>query len=77
MTQDEVKAKLALKARAVANVLATEDGQTLLRAVKEEFLKEPRRLLGADPQETGYRIGAYDVVFFLEQLQKFHENGGK
>lgn len=77
MTQDEMKAALARKARAVANILSTPDGEEMLKAIEEEFLKEPRRLLGKDPQETGYRIGAADVVYYLKQLKQFHDNGGK
>ena len=68
--------RLAAKAAAVARVLNTEDGKALLDAIEQEFLLEPRRLIGANPQETAYRVGAFDVVRYLQQLQKFHQDGG-
>ena len=77
-TMDETKMALAMKARAVAAVLATPDGEALLAALESEFCGEPRRLIGATPQETAYRVGAFDAVHYLKQLQQYHlANGGK
>jgi len=74
---NEVKKKLSKKAAAVARVLATPDGQTLLAAVEEEFCsgKTGLSLIGPDPQHTAYRVGAYDVVLYLKQLQQYNQRG--
>jgi hypothetical protein len=70
--EDELKRRAA----AVANILASDDGRLLLEAIEQEFLGDGRRLLGKDPQETGYRVGAHDVVVYLRELEQFHKKGG-
>lgn len=72
----DAERELRAKAAAVGRVLNSADGLALLEAVEGEFLKEPRRLIGANPQETAYRVGAYDVVVYLRQLQKFSMKEG-
>lgn len=77
-TLEENRAVRAAKAAAVARVLDSPDGKALLQAIEDEFCGTPRRLLGATPQETGYRVGAFDVVAYLKELQQYHQkNGGK
>ena len=68
--------ELRRKAAAVANILRSDDGRLLLEAIEQEFLGDSRRLLGKDPQETGYRVGAHDVVVYLRELEKLHTKGG-
>jgi hypothetical protein len=74
LTQREEE--LQRRAAAVANVLKSPDGQLLLEAIEQEFLGEGRRLIGKDPQDTGYRVGAHDVVVYLRELEQFHKKGG-
>ena len=71
---EDVKKALSKKASSVARVLNTPDGQALLTAIEDEFCKGDTgvRLIGPDSQQTAYRVGAYDVVLYLKQLQKFH-----
>jgi hypothetical protein len=66
----KAKEKLRKKAGAVQRVLATDDGQTLLRALREEFLYSVRE---ESPHGSGYRVGTADVVGYLMQLNDFKE----
>lgn len=67
---------LKARAAAIANLLNSDDGKVLMQEVKAQFKLEPRRLIGKDAQETAYRVGAYDVVAYLEELQQYHTNQG-
>ena len=67
---------LKTKAAAVANLLNSDDGKILMDAVKRQFKLTPRLLIGDTPQETAYRVGAYDVVAYLEELQQYNTNQG-
>lgn len=72
----EVRLDLTARAAAVARVLNSADGKLLLEAVEREFMPAPKRLIGANPQETAYRVGAYDVVVYLKEMQAFSEKEG-
>ncbi len=76
MTLQEREDLLQRRAAAVSNVLKSDDGRLLLEAIEQEFLGDGRRLIGENPQMTGYRVGAHDVVVYLRELQKFHETKG-
>jgi hypothetical protein len=73
---EDVKANLVRKSLVVSQMLATPGGQALLEIIEAEFVtgKTGKSLLGADPQRTAYNIGAYDVVLYLQQLQRFNAN---
>jgi hypothetical protein len=75
-TPEDVEREMQRKAASVAEVLNSDAGKMLMEAVRAQFKLEPQRLIGKDPQETAYRVGAYDVVSYLEELQQYNTNKG-
>lgn len=71
---EEVKSDLRKKALVVKKLLSTPEGRALLEIIEAEFCagKTGAKLIGADPQQTAYRVGAYDVVLYLRQLAHYN-----
>lgn len=70
---EELKQRLFAKAVPVQRVLSTPDGQVLLNALREEF---GGSLLGETEQETAFKVGAFEVVRYLDMLAKYGERAG-
>lgn len=72
MDNDRVKAmreRLGKKAAVVQRVLATQDGQELMKMLREEFLY---RVNMSGPTEA-FRLGQCDVIAYLMQLNDHKE----
>jgi hypothetical protein len=68
--RDEVKGRLARKAATVQRVLATADGQEMMRILRKEFMSV---LDQASPHGPAYRVGTADVIGYLLGLNDFRE----
>ena len=69
--QADVKARLDRKAAVLQRVFSTPDGSEALGYLDEEFTKGV--MFSQDPLSTAYKLGARDVVIYLQQLVKFGE----
>jgi hypothetical protein len=65
---DKLKKDLEGKARAVQRVLLTEDGQVMMKALRDEFMFT---LAKESPHGPAYRVGTADVLAYLMQLNDF------
>lgn len=67
MISDEVKRKLMIKAGLVHKVFSSPDGKQVFEFLKEQF--DSGELFSPDnPNLTNYRLGARDVVVYIQQL---------
>lgn len=63
---DDVKARLQRKASVLKRVFAGPEGQEALEFLRQEFVEGP--LFDKDPLVTAHRLGARDMVVFIQQL---------
>ena len=69
--QADIKARLDRKAAVLQRVFSTPDGLEVLEYLDEEFTKGV--MFSQDPRDEAYKLGARDVVIYLQQLVKFGE----
>ena len=67
-TFEVVKARTMQREKAVRDVLLTQEGTALLRALEELFYDCD--LLGATPQETAFKLGQREVVVYLRAARE-------
>jgi hypothetical protein len=74
MTREQAVAtareKLKRKTAVVKRVLATADGQEMMKYLRDEFLYA---LPKESPHGPGYRVGTADVIAYLMQMNDFRE----
>jgi hypothetical protein len=74
MTREQAVAtareKLKRKTAVVKRVLATADGQEMMKYLRDEFLYV---LPKESPHGPGYRVGTADVIAYLMQMNDFRE----
>jgi hypothetical protein len=66
----KAREKLKRKASVVQRVLATADGQEMMKFLRDEFLYA---LPKESPHGPGYRVGTADVIAYLMQMNDFKE----
>lgn len=68
---DEYLNDLAERFLAVKYMLASENGKILMDLLENECC--PTKLIGADPQQTAYKVGKRDVYMYLKEIQNASE----
>ncbi len=66
------RAQLEEKARIIQRLAQTEHGQAFMELLEETF--QSGSMMGKDPQETAYNVGQYELVSYLQSLQKVGAN---
>jgi hypothetical protein len=66
----KAREKLKRKTAVVQRVLATADGQEMMKYLRDEFLYA---LPKESPHGPGYRVGTADVIAYLMQMNDFRE----
>ena len=69
--QADIKERLERKAAVLQRVFSTPDGAEALDYPDEEFTRGA--LFSQDPLSTAYKLGARDVVIYLQQLTRFEK----
>ena len=69
--QADIKERLERKAAVLRRVFSTPDGAEALAYFDEEFTRG--ELFSQDPLSTAYKLGARDVVIYLQQLTRFEK----
>lgn len=65
----EIRERLERKAQAFRRLFSTPDGKEVLDILKDEFAEGD--LFDVDPCVTAYRLGARDMVVYINQLMRY------
>lgn len=66
------KEKIARNAGVIRNVLASPDGEKMMKILEDAFYHG--EMYSPDPYRMAFNLGARDVVVYLRQLAKYGES---